>query len=118
MATNVLTLSATIKTQLVPSVFKFLSLPSVRHFNANRAVVTKVKRNLYERTYPTVLVLENGATINIKYSEPRMLLRMPVHFDQCSPEIQRLIRQRRMPKGTVKVEKEIDFAYDPMKYVK
>jgi len=50
--------------------------------------------------------------------DPLLDFRMPVHFDQCSPEVQKMIRQRRMPKGTVKVEKEIDFAFDPMKYVK
>ena len=76
--------------RLVPSVSKFLSLPSVRHFNANRAVVTKIKRNLYERTYPTVLVLENGATIDVKYSEPRMLIRYSSKF-LCFPSHKYLV---------------------------
>jgi hypothetical protein len=44
--------------------------------------------------------------------------RMPVRFEDCSPEVQKLLKQRRMPKGSVKKEKEIDFAFDPMKYAK
>jgi hypothetical protein len=37
--------------------------PPVRHLNANRAVVTKIKRAKYARLYPTTAVLPNGATI-------------------------------------------------------
>jgi hypothetical protein len=43
---------------------------------------------------------------------------MPIRFEECSPEMQKQIKQRRMPKGTLKVEKEIEFAFDPMKYAK
>jgi hypothetical protein len=39
------------------------SVPPVRHLNANRAVVTKIKRAKYARLYPTTAVLPNGATI-------------------------------------------------------
>jgi hypothetical protein len=37
--------------------------PPVRHLNANRAVVTKIKRAKYARLYPTTAVLPNGAAI-------------------------------------------------------
>jgi hypothetical protein len=46
----------------------------VRHLNANRAVVTKTKRNLYERTYPTLLALPDGSTIEIRHTQPKLLL--------------------------------------------
>jgi hypothetical protein len=38
-------------------------------------VVTKIKRNLFERTYPTLLVAKDGSTIEIKYPEPRLMLK-------------------------------------------
>ena len=43
--------------------------------NANRAVVTKTKRALFERTYPTLLALQDGATIEINYPQPKLLLK-------------------------------------------
>ena len=43
---------------------------------------------------------------------------MPIRFEDCSPELQKLIKQKRMPKGTVKKDEEISFAFDPMKYIK
>ena len=48
---------------------------TVRNLNANRAVVTKTKRGLFERTYPTLLALQDGATIEIKYTQPKLLLK-------------------------------------------
>ena len=49
---------------------------------------------------------------------PSVSCRLPIRFEECSPEVQKMIRQRRMPKGTLKKEKDIDFAFDPMKYAK
>ena len=48
---------------------------AVRNLNANRAVVTKTKRALFERTYPTLLALQDGATIEINYPQPKLLLK-------------------------------------------
>ena len=48
----------------------------VRNFNANRAVVTKIKRATYCRKYPTLLVQPDGSTITIKYHEPREIIKV------------------------------------------
>ena len=48
----------------------------IRNFNANRAVVTKIKRTTYCRKYPTLLVQPDGSTITINYHEPREIIKV------------------------------------------
>ena len=52
-----------------------VSLVPARH-NSNRAAVTKTNRNLYVRTYPTLLVHPDGSTITIRYPEPRKVIKV------------------------------------------
>ena len=40
------------------------SLVPVRHLNANRCAVTKIKRAKFSRVYPTTAVLPDGSTIS------------------------------------------------------
>lgn len=47
-----------------------------RQLNANRTAITKIGRKVYARTYPTVLVQEDGSTYNIKYKEPRKIIKV------------------------------------------
>ena len=47
-----------------------------RNFNANRAVVTKIKRTTYCRKYPTLLVQPDGSTITVNYHEPREIIKV------------------------------------------
>ena len=35
----------------------------------------KVKRSMYCRTYDTTMVLPDGATIRVRYPEPRQIIR-------------------------------------------
>lgn len=42
----------------------------------NIATVTKVHRDLYTRMYPTKVVLPDGASINIRYHEPRKIIKV------------------------------------------
>ena len=51
-------------------------IEQVRHFNANRAVVTKIKRTTYCLKYPTLLVQPDGSTITINYHEPREIIKV------------------------------------------
>lgn len=90
---------------------------TVRNLNANRAVVTKTHRNVYLRTYPTLTVLPNGATITTKYHEPRRIVKLPVNFEECSLEKQKYIRLMRQPKTNKEKEKEIVTTFDPRKYL-
>lgn len=53
----------------------------VNHFfrsylHNNVARVTKVHRDLYPRMYPTKVVLPDGASINIRYHEPRKIIKV------------------------------------------
>ena len=59
------------KSQDVPHHFE-----QIRNFNANRAVVTKIKRTTYCRKYPTLLVQPDGSTITINYHEPREIIKV------------------------------------------
>ena len=54
----------------------FLGGIGVRHLNANRSAVTRTKRELFMRKFPTLTVLPNGATITIKYPEPRRIIKV------------------------------------------
>lgn len=47
-----------------------------RYLNNNVASVTKVHRELYTRLYPTTVVLPDGSSINIRYDEPRRIIKV------------------------------------------
>lgn len=47
-----------------------------RFLSSNTAAVVKVHRSIYARRYPTMVVLPNGATININYHEPRRIIKV------------------------------------------
>lgn len=47
-----------------------------RHLNNNIASVTKVHREVYTRLYPTIVVLPDGSSINIRYHEPRRIIKV------------------------------------------
>jgi len=89
----------------------------IRNFNANRAVVTKIKRTTYCRKYPTLLVQPDGSTITINYHEPREIIKLPVKFEECSPEQQKRIRLMRQPRGVTKTKEELVTTFDPLKYL-
>lgn len=40
------------------------------------ATITKIHRQIYARMYPTVVVLSNGASINVRYHEPRKIIKV------------------------------------------
>ncbi|XP_062586164.1 large ribosomal subunit protein mL55-like [Saccostrea cucullata] len=88
----------------------------IRHVS-NKATCSKIQRKYYERLYPTILVLPNGATINIRYHKPRQIIKLPIDITKLSPEEQLALKQRRKPKTEIKVEKEIEDNYDRRKYL-
>ena len=45
-------------------------------YSSTRTSVTRTKRSIYVRTYPTIVVLPDGATINIRYKEPRGIIKV------------------------------------------
>lgn len=48
----------------------------IRLISSSSTSITKVHRATYARTYPTVLVLPDGSSINIKYHEPRKIIKV------------------------------------------
>ncbi len=80
--------------------------------------MTKVKRPLYTRLYPNLLVNPDGSTVRIKYSLPRHLVKLPLDFESLSTEEQRKVRLMRQPKGKKVVKTEVKVAFDPLKYAK
>ncbi|KAJ8315893.1 hypothetical protein KUTeg_006551 [Tegillarca granosa] len=85
-------------------------------YNSNRTGIAQINRVYFKRTYPTMLVLPNGATINIRYKEPRQIIKLPLDIATLSPEERALRLQKRKPK--VKREKIVDIGddFDRKKY--
>lgn len=57
-----------------------LNYSSKRYLNNNVASITKIHRELYTRMYPTVVVLADGSSINIRYPEPRKIIKVSIFF--------------------------------------
>jgi len=89
-----------------------------RQLNANRCVVTKIKRANFTRMYPTTAVLPDGSTISVKYPTPMQLIRFPIVMETATEEDKRKINLRRRPKQTLVVQEDRGSSFDPMKYVK
>lgn len=51
-------------------------LTTVRCLSSVSASITKIHRQTYTRTYPTIVVLSDGSTINIRYHEPRKIIKV------------------------------------------
>ncbi|BFZ16836.1 hypothetical protein BsWGS_19875 [Bradybaena similaris] len=69
--------------------------------------VTKIHRTVYPRPYPAVLVFPDGSTINIRYREPRKIIKLPVDFSKLSEAEKKQMLTNRKPKQ--KLEKIEDF---------
>jgi len=86
--------------------------------HCNRAAVTSVKRQTFLKTYPTLLVLPDGATIEVRYHQPRHVVKLPVDVEACDVEVLRRVRHLRMPRE--KVYDAVDsttLPFDPTQYL-
>merc|ERR1711976_546508 len=54
--------------------------------NSNKASITRINRKYFARTYPTLLILPDGSSINIKYNIPRRIIKLPIDTSTLSPE--------------------------------
>lgn len=55
-------------------------LQQIRYLNSNFASMTKPHRSIYARMYPTVLVRPDGSSINIRYHDPRQIIKVILMF--------------------------------------
>lgn len=47
-----------------------------RQLSSSTVAITKIHRAIYQRMYPTALVLPDGSSINIRYHEPRKIIKV------------------------------------------
>lgn len=75
---------------------------------SNMPLISRVKRATYVRHYPTVLVQPDGSTITARYHEPRSLIRLPLKFEELTPEEQQLVLVKRKPPEVVVIQEEFE----------
>lgn len=89
-----------------------------RNLNNNVATITKIHRDLYTRMYPTNVVLPDGSSINIRYHEPRRIIKLPLDLSQLTDEERKIRLEKRKPRKKVKITDEIDDDFNAKKYLK
>ncbi|XP_041976589.1 39S ribosomal protein L55, mitochondrial [Aricia agestis] len=94
------------------------NLNFVRFINNNVTSITKIHREIYTRMYPTKVVLSNGASINIRYHEPRKIIRLPLNMSLLSEEERKLRLEKRKPKRKIKVSDTLEDNFNAKKYLK
>ncbi|CAG9860562.1 unnamed protein product [Phyllotreta striolata] len=90
----------------------------IRNLNSLSAGITKPHRNIYRRTYPTVLVNPDGSTINVRYQEPRKMIKLPLNIWTLSEAERKARLEDRKPKKKVKIVDDIEDSFDSKKYLK
>ncbi|KAL9694216.1 hypothetical protein quinque_013501 [Culex quinquefasciatus] len=89
-----------------------------RFLSSNTAAVVKVHRSIYARRYPTMVVLPNGATININYHEPRRIIKLPLDLSLLSEAERKARLDKRKPKQKIRIEDEVEDNFNARKYLK
>ncbi|NXC46775.1 RM55 protein, partial [Penelope pileata] len=88
------------------------------HHNSNRTSVSHLRRRVYGRLYPLLLVRTDGSTVHIRYSEPKRILMMPLDSSTL-PEAERKARLRRQfPSRAPARQEEVLEELDMEKYKK
>ncbi|UJR14745.1 hypothetical protein I4U23_001736 [Adineta vaga] len=85
--------------------------------NCYRSSITRFSRDIYSRLYPNYLVLPDGSTIRIRYSEPRHLIKLPVDIASLSDKERKTRLLRRSATQKEKMEFTLDTDYDPSAYL-
>lgn len=93
-------------------------LTSTRDITCWTAAITKKHREIYVRTYPTILQYPDGSTINIQYKEPTGVIRLPLDLSTLTEEEKKRRLAKRIPKTKVKIVDEIEDDFDESRYLK
>lgn len=93
-------------------------LRQVRPLSSSSAAVHRMHRSIYARTYPTVVVLPDGSSFNIRYHEPRAIIRLPLDLTTLTEAERKARTDARKPKRKIKVDEEIEDSFSAKKYLK
>lgn len=88
-----------------------------RNINCWTAAITKKHRPVYERTYPTTLVLSDGSSIDIEYHEPRKIVVLPLNLAELTEAEQKKRLEIRKPKTRLVITEEIEDNFDENRYL-
>ncbi|XP_074036378.1 mitochondrial ribosomal protein L55 [Leptinotarsa decemlineata] len=94
------------------------SFQQIRKLNSLSACITRPHRSTYLRTYPTILVYPDGSTVNIRYPEPRQIIKLPLNIWTLSESERKAKLDARKPKKKVSIEEDLEDSYDSKKYLK
>ncbi|XP_055704695.1 39S ribosomal protein L55, mitochondrial [Phlebotomus papatasi] len=101
---------------LMPKIFSFLA--QCRSLSSTTAGITKTHRSVYARTYPTIVVLPDGSSFSIRYTEPREIIKLPLDLNTLSEEEKKVRLDKRKPKKKIRVYEEVDDSFSSQKYLK
>ncbi|XP_014209484.1 39S ribosomal protein L55, mitochondrial [Copidosoma floridanum] len=91
---------------------------SSRNINCWIAAITRPHRKIYLNTYPTIMQLPDGSTINIPYHCPIGVIKLPLDLSTLTEEQKKARLMKRIPKTTVKIQEDIEDDFDSSRYVK
>ncbi|XP_060081483.1 large ribosomal subunit protein mL55-like isoform X2 [Ylistrum balloti] len=83
---------------------------------SSRTSLTRYRRRVYVRQYPTTVVYPDGSTISVRYKEPRKLITLPLDLGGLSEEEANEVIRRRTPRKKMAVMEEYEDDYDSNKY--
>lgn len=89
-----------------------------RFVSSSTAVVTKIHRLNFARDYPTILVNPDGSSVNIRYENPRKIIRFPLDLSLLTETERKARLEKRKPKTKVKIEEDIKDNFSANKYLK
>jgi len=84
--------------------------------SSSSASITKVHRATFARTYPTIVVLPNGSTINIRYHEPRQIIRLPLDLSTLTDAERKGRLEKRKPRQKIRIEEDLEDTFNSNKY--
>ncbi|XP_018797278.1 PREDICTED: 39S ribosomal protein L55, mitochondrial [Bactrocera latifrons] len=90
----------------------------MRCISSASAAVTRLHRSVYCRMYPTVVVQPDGSTINIRYHEPRKIIKLPLDLSTLSEAERKARLEARKPRKKVKIMEEVEDTFNAKKYMK
>ncbi|XP_013100076.1 large ribosomal subunit protein mL55 [Stomoxys calcitrans] len=90
----------------------------MRQISSSSAAVTRIHRSIYARQYPTVVVLPDGSTVNIRYEEPRKIVKLPLDLSTLTEAERKARLEARKPRRKINIVEEVEDNFNAKKYMK